>query len=176
MFDDALLHDGQEQLPYSFTIWRVTGRCARSARGMRSGGFAAAGVRSSQPGPRKPNAHTSVTHPSYTLYRPTAVSSSISYVLLGSSWVDAPYCTHHVSLFVFMYRSFFPLCLFEFNAKQNHSHLFCQIQTRENIILFIKNVQYDLFLHWQSLIVHQSGHCGSVPRKNVKELKSSGTR
>lgn len=102
MFDDALLHDGQEQLPYSFTIWRVTGRCARSARGMRSGDFAAAGVRSRE---RKPNAHTSVTRPSYTPYWPTAVSSSVS------SWVDAPYCTHHVSVFVFKNRSFFPSSL-----------------------------------------------------------------
>ncbi len=102
LFDDALLRDGQEQLPYSFTNWRVTGRCARSARGMHFGGFAEVGVRSSQPGLRKPNAHTSVTHPSYTLYRPTAVSSSISYVLLGSSWIDAPYCTPHVSFFVFV--------------------------------------------------------------------------
>lgn len=169
MFDDALLHDGQEQLPYSFTIWRVTGRCARSARGMRSGDFAAAGVRSRE---RKPNAHTSVTRPSYTPYWPTAVSSSVSCVLLGSSWVDAPYCTHHVSDFVFMYRSFFPLSLltsfkivFElYEAKTKSLPFFWweywyYLEKKGKILYYLlfKNVQYGLFLHLQSLIFHQWG-------------------
>lgn len=102
LFDDALLRDGQEQLPYSFTIWRVTGRCARSARGMHLGALLQrAYVPASLARGNRTRTPASLIHLT-PFTDPLQFLLAKALVLLGSSWIDAPYCTPHVSFFVFM--------------------------------------------------------------------------
>lgn len=159
MFDDALLHDGQEQLPYSFTIWRVSGKCTRSASGMRPGDFVAVGghkflillllARGNQT--RTPASPI-----------PLAPLPDLPQFLLASAAfmteVDA-HCT--VMVMFVLYTVFFPFMFVNINQNRvcvkyqakskytfHESHLFVSFWYHGivlKIYIFIYYVQYDLF-------------------------------